>query len=125
MEGGIKLIKSGGYLMKQRAFIQLYVLTFIEEGRPYGIQMLEQLRERFRDEGYKPNHAEIYRALHELVDSGVIKASKKKLMEDSYQEITIYHIRDAQKAKQVKGELIEEVERSMDILRKTIIDVRD
>ena len=46
-------------------------------------------------------------------------------MEDSYQEITIYHIRDAQKAKQVKGELIEEVERSMDILRKTIIDVRD
>ena len=47
MEGGIKLIKSGGYLMKQRAFIQLYVLTFIEEGRPYGIQMLEQLRERF------------------------------------------------------------------------------
>lgn len=116
---------SSSFLIKQRPFIQLYVLKFLEDGRPYGIQMLEQLRERFKKEGYQPNHAEIYRALHDLVDSGVLKASKKKLSADSYQEITTYFIRDVQKAIHLKKQLINELNRSKAMLMKALEDIED
>ncbi|TSB47050.1 helix-turn-helix transcriptional regulator [Alkalicoccobacillus porphyridii] len=113
------------FLIKQRLFIKLYLLKYIEDGRLYGIQMLEQIRDRFQSEGYKPNHADIYRALHELVDSGVIKASKRKLTEDSYQEILIYYIRDTQKAAIIKEQGIKELKDSAALLKKALDDLED
>ena len=114
--------KPSGFLVKQRLFIKGYLITYIENSRPYGIQMLDELKQHFKPLGYSPNHAEIYRALHELLDEGIVRSGQKKLKEDSYQEITIYYIRDAEKALALKRYVEEEVIRSQSILQKAIED---
>ncbi|MDQ0206062.1 helix-turn-helix transcriptional regulator [Alkalicoccobacillus murimartini] len=114
--------KSSGFLIKQRLFIKGYLITYIETSRPYGIQMLDELKQHFKPLGYTPNHAEIYRALHELLDEGIVRSGQKKLTEDSYQEITIYYIRDAEKAHALKQHIADEVRRSHKVLLRAIED---
>ncbi|WP_419180493.1 hypothetical protein [Bacillus salipaludis] len=45
--------------MKHRAFGNLYLLWWIEQGRPYGKEMLEDFYKPFKQFNYKPNHSEV------------------------------------------------------------------
>jgi Replication terminator protein len=55
---------STGFLLKQRAFLKLYMITYDEQERLYGMKLLEVLREEFKPYGYRPQHTEVYKALH-------------------------------------------------------------
>lgn len=69
---------STGFLVKQRAFLKLYMITMTEQERLYGLKLLEVLRSEFKEIGFKPNHTEVYRSLHELLDDGILKQIKVK-----------------------------------------------
>lgn len=57
------------FLIKQRAFVKLYLLSWIEHGRPYGQEMLDDFYKTFKNFNYKPNHSEVYKGLHELLEA--------------------------------------------------------
>ena len=116
---------STGFLVKQRLFLKAYLITFIEKGRPYGTQMLQELKEQFKPFGFSPNHAEVYRALHELMKEGVIRPDKRKLREDTFQEVTIYFLRDKEKAQSIKQQALDEFIRSHALLEQAIEDLTD
>ncbi|WYP28392.1 Replication termination protein [Alkalihalobacillus sp. FSL W8-0930] len=115
---------STGFLIKQRLFLKAYLISFIEDGRPYGTQMLEELKEQYKPYGFSPNHAELYRALYELIEEGVLRSTKRKLREDSFQEVNVYYFRDSAKAHRIKQEALDEMVRSHAILEKAINDLR-
>jgi len=52
--------ESTGFLLKQRAFLKVFLLTEIEQGRSYGLQLREILLTHFQAYGFNPNHSEIY-----------------------------------------------------------------
>ncbi|MBR2517348.1 MAG: Replication termination protein, partial [Geobacillus sp.] len=56
-----------GFLLKQRAFLKLYLITLTEQERLYGLKLLDVLRQEFKPFGYQPNHSEVYKALHDLI----------------------------------------------------------
>lgn len=114
---------STGFLIKQRLFLKAYLLSFIEDGRPYGTQMLEELKEQFKPYGFSPNHAELYRALYELIEEGVLRSTKRKLRKDSFQEVNVYYFRDSDKAHRIKQQSLDEMIRSHAILEKAINDL--
>lgn len=54
------------------------MITMTEQERLYGLKLLEVLRSEFKEIGFKPNHTEVYRSLHELLDDGILKQIKVK-----------------------------------------------
>lgn len=114
---------STGFLIKQRAFLKLYLITELEKGRPYGYNLWEDLYEKFKPFGYKPGHSEIYRALHELEDDeGIIKREIIKKEGSKRKEVIIYRIVDPDKAKAYKELVKVDMDRSMHIIRKALED---
>ncbi|AQT86599.1 hypothetical protein ERICIV_02116 [Paenibacillus larvae subsp. larvae] len=116
-----------GFLLAQRAFIKIYLLTMIEQNRGYGYQMLEELKEAFAPYGYKPPQSEIYRALHELVADGILYRTKKLKGTDpstDFQEIVLYHFTDGgkEKARLYKKQVKQDLDRSTSILHKALKD---
>ncbi len=57
------------------------MITMTEQERLYGLKLLEVLRSEFKPIGFKPNHTEVYRSLHELLDDGILKQVKVKKRE--------------------------------------------
>lgn len=45
------------FMIAQRAFIKVYLITMVEQHRGYGYQMLEDLRRDFKAHGYSPHRA--------------------------------------------------------------------
>ncbi len=70
--------KTERILLKQRAFLKLYLITLTEQERLYGLKLLDVLREEFQPFGYRPNHSEVYKALHDLIEDGILEQVKKK-----------------------------------------------
>ena len=68
--------ESTGFLIKQRAFIKMYLITNIENGKWYGMQLLDEMKKEFKPFGFEPQHSEIYRALHDLLEEGVLTRGK-------------------------------------------------
>jgi len=105
--------RSRGFLLKQRAFLKLYLLDLIADHRGYGLQMQQELQSKFEPYGYSPSHSEIYKTLHELAKDKWVRREKKLLGEPGidFQEIVIYHLTDYGKSemdlykKQLKVEL--------------------
>ncbi|CAM2882551.1 helix-turn-helix transcriptional regulator [Paenibacillus sediminis] len=115
------------FLIAQRAFIKLYLITMVEKNRGYGYQMLEELRNEFKSFGYSPPQSEIYRALHELVQEGVLYRTKKLKGNDpsvDFQEIVLYHFTDqgAELAKLYKKQVKADLDRCLAILHKSVED---
>jgi len=81
---------SSGFLLKQRAFLKLYMITMTEQERLYGLRLLDVLRDEFRPFGFKPNHSEVYKALHDLIEDGVLKQVKRKKEGMKLQEVVYY-----------------------------------
>lgn len=42
------------FMIAQRAFIKVYLITMVEQHKGYGYQMLEDLRRDFKAHGYSP-----------------------------------------------------------------------
>jgi DNA-binding PadR family transcriptional regulator len=114
--------KPSGFLLKQRAFLKLYLITMTEKKRLYGFKILDELREEFRPYGYRPNHSELYKALHDLIKDGILKQIKQKKEGAEFQEVVYYQFVDYEKAKQYKRQLKAELDRSKAIIEKAIRD---
>ncbi|KOP67753.1 helix-turn-helix transcriptional regulator [Paenibacillus solani] len=115
------------FMIAQRAFIKVYLITKVEQQRGYGYQMLEELRQEFKSYGYSPPQSEIYRALHELVQEGVLYRTKQLKGNDprvDFQEIVLYHFTDegAEKAKLYKKQVKTDLDRCLGILHKAVND---
>ncbi|WP_338452387.1 Replication termination protein [Niallia oryzisoli] len=114
--------ESTGFLLKQRAFLKLYLITNIENGRWYGLQLLDEMRKEFQPFGFEPQHSEIYRALHDLLEDGILTRGKIKKGDSKYQEVAVYSIKDKEKAKTYKKMVKADLDRSSQILRKALED---
>lgn len=84
---------STGFLVKQRAFLKLYMITMTEQERLYGLKLLEVLRSEFKEIGFKPNHTEVYRSLHELLDDGILKQIKVKKKGLSFRKLSSINLK--------------------------------
>lgn len=114
--------ESTGFLIKQRAFLKLYLITNIENGRWYGMKLLDELKKEFKPLGFEPQHPEIYRALHELLEDGILKRGKVKKEGSKYQEIAVYFIRDTEKASAYKKLIKYDLDRSYQVIKKALKD---
>lgn len=115
--------ESTGFLIKQRAFLKLYIITNIENGRWYGLQLLDELRKEFKPFGFEPQHSEVYRAFHELEDEEEILTKVRIKVEGAKRkEVVVYKIKDSEKAKAYKKLVKLDLERSEQLLRKAISD---
>lgn len=111
------------FMIAQRAFIKLYLITMVEQHRGYGYEMLEAMKQEFKAYGYVPPQSEIYRALHELVQQGVFYRTKKLKGSDpkvDFQEIVLYHFTDdgAEKAELYKKQVKTDLDRCLGMLHK-------
>lgn len=115
------------FMIAQRAFLKLYLLKLVEEHRGYGYQMLEELKTEFKTYGYIPPQSEIYRALHELVQEGVLYRTKKLKGGDpniDFQEIVLYNFTDQgmEKAELYRKQVKADLDRCLGILHKGVSD---
>jgi DNA-binding PadR family transcriptional regulator len=113
----------GKFLIKQRAFLKLYMISFIEEHKVYGLQASSELESKFRDFGYEPQHSEIYRSLHELIADGILLRKKKPVEGAKFKEVVVYEIADREKAILYKKQVKVDLDRSISLLRKALEDV--
>ncbi|WP_279326086.1 helix-turn-helix transcriptional regulator [Bacillus sp. FJAT-47783] len=111
-----------GFLLKQRAFLKLYLITMTEEERLYGLKLLDVLRSEFKPYGFKPNHSELYKALHDLIHDGILRQVKKKKEGTEFQEVVYYEFVDYEKAKKYKRQLKVELDRCKGLIEKAIRD---
>ncbi|MDN9011606.1 Replication termination protein [Brevibacillus laterosporus] len=119
--------ESTGFLMKQRAFLKLYLITMVEKKKGYALQMLDILQHDFKNLGYRPNHAEIYRSLDDLVEDGILYRVKKLQpnMNSKHKEVVYYHfVSDGgyETAMRYKANVKADLDRCIKILRKAVAD---
>lgn len=115
------------FLIAQRAYIKLFLITKVEQQRGYGYQMLDQLKEEFKPFGYVPPQSEVYRALHELVQEGILYRTKQLKGIDpnvDFQEIVLYQFTDdgPEKAKLYKKQVKTDLDRCIGMLQKAVTD---
>ncbi|SES32636.1 helix-turn-helix transcriptional regulator [Salipaludibacillus aurantiacus] len=110
------------FLLRQRAFLKLYLITLTEQERLYGLRILDLLRNDFKIYGYKPNHSEIYKSLHELMDDGILERYKKPKEGMKLQEVVYYRFKDYEEAQRYKKQLKVELDRCVGLLQKAIKD---
>jgi DNA-binding PadR family transcriptional regulator len=119
-------VRGRGYLLKQRAFLKLYLLTLIEQKREYGMQYMDHMHQEFSAYGYKPTHSEIYKSLHELAQEGILYRNKKIKGDPKtdFQEVVYYQFTEDghHKAKLYKKQLKVELDRCVGLLQKAIKD---
>ncbi len=119
---GARKRESTGFLIKQRAFLKLYIITNIENERWYGLQLLDEMKREFKPYGFEPQHSEIYRALHDLLEDGILTRGKIKKDGSKYQEVAVYSIKDKEKAKTYKKMVKADLDRCSHLLRKALED---
>ncbi|ASA21325.1 helix-turn-helix transcriptional regulator [Paenibacillus donghaensis] len=115
------------FMIAQRAFIKVNLITMVEQNRGYGYEMLEEMRRDFKPYGYSPPQSEIYRALHELVQQGILYRTKQLKGNDpkvDFQEIVLYHFTPdgEEKAKLYKKQVKTDLDRCLGILNKAVAD---
>lgn len=116
-----------GFMIAQRAYIKLYLITMVEQHRGYGYEMLEIMKKEFENFGYVPPQSEVYRALHELVQQGILYRTKKLKGDDpkvDFQEIVLYHFTPggADKAELYKKQVKADLDRCLGMLYKAVSD---
>lgn len=112
--------ESTGFMIKQRAYLKLFILTKIGTERVYAHQIFEDLKADFKEFGFKPYHSEVYRSLQELLEDGYVKRQRKKLKTDSYQEVFLYYINDPDKVRAYKKLVKQDIERCKGLLEYAI-----
>jgi DNA-binding PadR family transcriptional regulator len=119
-------IKGRNYLIKQRAFLKLYLLSLIEEKKEYALQYFQTLTDMFQACGYQPSRSEIYKSLHELSQDGILKRIKKIKGDPKadFQEVVLYQFTEIgyEKAKQYKSLVRADLDRCIGLLQKAVRD---
>ncbi|SFJ64774.1 replication termination protein [Paenibacillus sp. UNC496MF] len=112
------------FMIAQRAFLKLYMITLVEKHRGYGYQMLEELKQDFKSLGYEPPQSEIYRSLHDLVEDGILYRSRHQKLGVEYQEVIMYHFTEDghDKAQLYKKQVKEDLDRCQALLQKAVQD---
>lgn len=110
------------FMLRQRAFLKLYLITLTEQGRMYGLQFQDILKEEFKEFGYRPSHSEIYKSLHELMKDGILERYRKVKEGAELQEVFYYQFKDRDQAKAYKKLLKTELERCAGLLQKALKD---
>ncbi|WP_025731399.1 helix-turn-helix transcriptional regulator [Heyndrickxia ginsengihumi] len=112
------------FLIKQRAVIKLYLITFIEKKKMYGTQFLEEIQSQCNQYGFSPSQPEIYKALHDLYKDGIVTRKNQLKGDEGFQEVVIYQFTNDgyEKAKLYKQQIKADLDRSQDLLRKIIKD---
>lgn len=122
----MKEYKNRGFMLKQRAFVKLYIFKTIDEHKGYAYQYLEDLRNDFESYGYKPSSSEIYKTLIELTKEGYVNREKKIKGEKGvdFQEIILYQLTDEGKKEydRYKQQMKVELERCKGLLDKALRD---
>ncbi|MCD7911091.1 Replication termination protein [Bacillus velezensis] len=113
---------STGFLLKQKAFLKLYMITMTEQNRLYGEKLFELMTHEFKDVGYKPTRSEIYRALYDLTKDNILKREKVKKEGAKLQELALYKISDMKAASLYKIQLKAELDRCQLIIKKALRD---
>lgn len=118
--------KSRGFLLKQRAFLKLYIYRIIDHNKGYASQYLNDLRNEFKEFGYKPSHTELYKVLHDLTRDGHVKREKQLLRQEEayFQEIVLYQLTEKGKKEYelYKKQMKVELERCKGLLDKALKD---
>lgn len=110
---------STGFLIKQRAFLHLHMITMTEENRLYGLRLLEVLQNDFRAYGYKPQHSEVYKALHDLLEEGILEQVVRIKEGKKRQKVMYYQFKDKEKAYTYKNVLLNDISRCIRLLEKS------
>lgn len=115
---------SSRFLTKQRAVLKLYLLKLAEQKRLYGLQFKSIIQEQLQEYGYRPPHSEIYKALYELTEDGILKRIKQAVEEGGFQEVVIYQFTEEgrQKANAYKKLVKDDLERSKRLIEKIMKD---
>ncbi|WP_342469450.1 Replication termination protein [Ureibacillus sp. FSL K6-3587] len=115
-------MRKNTFIIKQRAFLKLYMLHEAEKGRLYGLQILENLQNYFKDLGYKPTKSEVYKSLHELLKDGYV--TREPIIKEGaeMQTLYIYRIGDREKVKAYKDTLKADLDRSIALLQRALKD---
>ena len=110
------------FVLRQRAFLKLYMIYKAEKGGLYGLQILEDLRDRFKDLGYRPTRSEVYKSLHELLHDGLIVRDTIQKEGTEMQKLYIYRLGDKEKIKAYKDLLKADIDRSIALLNMALKD---
>ena len=110
------------FVVKQRAFLKLYLIQLIRQGKGYGLQLQGELERKFRPYGFIPTKTEIYRSLQDLMDDGILSRVKEKKDGARYAEIAVYSILDFDKADSYTRTVRKDIERSMGLLGLSLKD---
>jgi DNA-binding PadR family transcriptional regulator len=110
------------FVIRQRAYLKLYMLHEAEKGMLYGLEMLDELRERFKDLNYKPTKSEIYKSLHELLKEGHIIREPVIKEGTEMQKVYVYMLGDKEKVKAYKDTVKSDIDRSISLLNRALKD---
>lgn len=113
---------STSFVLRQRAFLKLYMLHKAEAGNLYGHQIMEDLQEHFKDLGYRPTKSEVYKSLHDLYNNELISRKPIKKQGTEMQTLYVYQIKDWEKVKAYKDLIKYELDRSVALLDRALQD---
>lgn len=112
------------FLIRQRAVLKVYLINLVEKQQDYGLAYLDDLRSELRGLGYIPSHTEIYRALHDLVEVGILKRVERKLHEEGYQKVVTYVFTESgyYEGQRYKEQVKNDLDRSAKVIQKILAD---
>ncbi|EIL83355.1 helix-turn-helix transcriptional regulator [Bacillus altitudinis] len=109
------------FLLRQKQFLKLSAITYIEQERYYASEILQLLKKEYSEFGYKPSHTEVYKALNELVEEGMLERHARKQGEDyQYKEVVTYSLIDRTAAANYKKKTHELLVNSKKMIQKII-----
>lgn len=116
--------ESRGFMLKQRAFLKLYLITLMEKKKAYGLQILDTLTETFKPFGYQPTHSAMYEALYDLVEDGILHRQEIVPPHDRFKKLVYYQFTDdgSNRAEIYKKQLKEEIDRCQGLLQQALKD---
>ena len=110
------------FLTKQRAFLKLYLVQLIKQGKGYGLQLQGEVEKNFKAYGFIPTKTEIYRSLHDLLEEGIVSRRKLKKEGAKRAEIAVYSILDVEKANTYMRSVRSDMDRSVKLLQHALKD---
>jgi len=108
------------YLPAQGSLLKLNLLTILEKKPLYGLEIARQLKKQYAPFQFAFKHEHVYKALHELVNEGILY--QKKEMKTEMQEIVVYHYAPGgkEKAKAYRIEMKIKLDRSIGLLQEAV-----
>lgn len=116
-----------GFLVNQRGFLKLYLLTMIEEKKHrYAHEMYKELDDELKLFGYRPTRSEVYKTLHEMTREEYFYRQTRIKGDPAvdFQEIITYELSEKGKeaAKLFKKQMKTELDHCIRLLRKAVDD---